>query len=301
VREAESARGPSAGPPLREFAYVAGAAVIFATSGPVAKGITSVQPIAVACARTGLAALALLLLDGASIVRAWREAPRSVVRRALVAGLLLAAHFAAYLVGLANTSLAAASALVAIEPIAVLAVASIAQGLHPRPGELVGVLVATLGAFVVGSAAGVGEHRLDGDLLVVLAVFLYGLYVAVARGVGAAVPSRAYAAFVYGTASLALAPIFAFSAAAHELPSSGDALRVLALALLPTLVGHTIVQRAASRVRPSVLALVSPGESVGSITLGACMLHVWPSPREWVGIAVVLAGTTFAALGARGR
>jgi drug/metabolite transporter (DMT)-like permease len=242
-----------------------------------------------------------LLVDGAAIRRAWRAAPRGEWTRASFAGALLAAHFGAYLGGLATTSLAAASALVSIEPVAVLAVASLVHGLTPRALELVGVALATIGAFVVGSAAGQGEHQLAGDLLVVASVALYGFYVATARGVSPAIPSRAYAAFVYGAASLCLLPVIAFLPAAHRMPSVGDALRVLGLAIFPTLIGHTLVQRGASRVRPAVLALVSPGETIGSIAIGMCMLHMIPSRREWAGIAVVLAGTTLAAVGSRPR
>ncbi len=286
---------PSRSSPARELGLVAIAAAVFATSGPVAKVIVTVHPLAVACGRTGLAALALMLLDGSSVIRAWRRAQRADVLRACAAGVLLACHFAGYLQGLASTSLAAASALVSLEPVAVLAVASLVQRIHPRVPELVGVAVATVGAVVVGSAAGEGEHRLLGDLLVVSSVFFYGFYVAVARGVSAELPGRAYATVVYAVASLVLVPVLVFLPAAHQLPSAGDGLRVLALALFPTLVGHTLIQRAASRVRPAVVALVSPGETIGSIAIGACMLHMPPSPREWAGIAVVLAGTTLVA------
>ena len=282
-----------------DLASVAVAAIVFAMSGPVAKVIDTVHPLGVACGRTGLAALALLIVDGAAIVRAWREAPRREWLRAFAAGVLLALHFAGYLGGLATTSLAAASALVSLEPVAVVTVAAVVQRIHPRPAELVGVAVATLGAFVVGSAAGHGEHRIFGDLLVVASVFLYGFYVAVARGVSPAIPARAYASFVYATSSLVLVPVVALVPEAHRVPSPGDAVRVLVLAIFPTLVGHTLIQRAASRVRPAVLALVSPGETVGAIAIGACMLHMPPSPLEWAGIAIVLLGTTLVARAAR--
>ncbi len=282
-----------------DLGAVAVAAVVFATSGPVAKVIDSVHPLSVACGRTGLAALALFLVDGPAIARAWRVAPRAEWGRAIAAGILLAAHFAAYLGGLATTSLAAASALVSLEPVAVVTIAAVVQRIHPSSSELLGVLVATVGAIVVGSAAGHGEHTIFGDVLVVAAVFLYGFYVAVARGVSPVIPARAYASFVYATACAVLLPVIAVLPAAHRIPSRGDVVRVVALAIFPTLVGHTLIQRAASRVRPAVLALVSPGETVGSILIGACMLHMPPSPLEWAGIMVVLLGTTLVARSAR--
>ena len=281
--------------PSRELALVGLAALVFATSGPVAKLIGTIHPLAVASGRTGLAALGLMLWDGPRIVRVWRGATRSDVWKGLAAGVLLACHFAAYLWGLATTSLAAASALISLEPVAVLAVAALVQGLHPRATEVVGVIIATVGAGIVSSAAGDGDHRLVGDLLVVASVFLYGFYVAVAREVRPEMEGRPYAAFVYAIASLVILPVLPFVDGALRAPSARDSFAVLVLALFPTLVGHTLVQRAASRVRPAVLALVSPGETIGSIAIGAFMLRMPPSLREGIGIAVVLLGTTLAA------
>jgi drug/metabolite transporter (DMT)-like permease len=71
---------------------------------------------------------------------------------------------------------------------------------------------------------------------------------------------------------------------------------VIALGLVPTLVGHTLVQRAARRVPPAIVALVSPGETVGSIAIGALMGRA-PSAVECVGAALVIAGATVAIVG----
>ena len=74
----------------------------------------------------------------------------------------------------------------------------------------------------------------------------------------------------------------------------------LALALVPTLIGHSLVQVAARFARPGLVALVSPGETVGSLAIGAALMHTFPSSRELLGTAVVLSGTLIAVIaGAR--
>jgi drug/metabolite transporter (DMT)-like permease len=273
------------------------ASAAFATAGPLGKVAASIPAIVVASARTGIAALVLALVAPAALVAAVRAlAPR---QRAgvVLAGTLLAAHFALFLGGLGATSLAAAVALVSLEPIAVVLAAFFAFGVRPTRREMLGLLVATLGAVVVASGAGAGEHRLAGDLMVLACVVLYGAYVAAARGLRDAMPALPYASAVYGTASLVLLPFAIVLATRAGLPSAKPALAVLAMGLVPTLVGHTLVQRIARHAPPVLVALVSPGETVGSLAIGALVMGTSPTLHEGLGCALVLTGATLAVTG----
>jgi drug/metabolite transporter (DMT)-like permease len=234
-----------------------------------------------------------------SPVATWRAIAAMSARRRLAlvgAGLLLGAHFALFLAGLQATSLPAAAALVSLEPIAVVVTAWVAFGVRPRGREVAGIAVATLGAAVVARGAGQGEHRLAGDALVLGAVVIFGGYVALARGLRDALPTAPYAACVYTVAALALAPVvLVFDASASGIPAS-TWLGVAALGLVPTLVGHTLVQRAARHVSPSLVALASPGETVGAILIGAATSHM-PTPVEWTGAAIVVLGAVVTVTG----
>jgi drug/metabolite transporter (DMT)-like permease len=75
-------------------------------------------------------------------------------------------------------------------------------------------------------------------------------------------------------------------------------LAVLGLGLIPTAVGHTLIQRASRRVPASIVALVPPGETVGSILIGASM-GAWPSLVEWTGAILVVVGAIVAVAGAK--
>ena len=272
------------------------AALAFATSAPLARLAVGLSPMAVAAGRTLVASIAITAMMPRSVVSSIAAA-RGKNRRALVvAGLLLGGHFALFLGGLARTSLPAAVALVSLEPLSVVLAAWIAFKLRPTGRELTGVLVATLGALVVATGAGQGEHRLAGDAMVLGAVILYGGYIAVARGVRDAMPVMPYAAAVYGVATIALAPL-AVAAAWNDTPSFQTWGAVIALGIVPTLIGHTLVQSVARRVPPAVVALVSPGETIGSLAIGALLLSAWPSRREALGSLLVLAGAVIAIYG----
>ncbi len=284
------------------------ASLAFATSAPLARAAAPLSPLIIAAGRCLIASLALACVRPRELWASLRrlKTRASPERRAvLLAGALLALHFALFLSGLAATSLPAAVALVSLEPLGVVLAAWVAFGLRPTRGEGTGVVVATLGALVVASGAGTGEQRLFGDALVVGAVVVYGAYVAAARHLRGALPMIASAALVFGVAGLLLVPAAAlvgrFSAAPLVVPplASSAWVFVVLLGVVPTLIGHTLVQVAARRVPPAVVALVSPGETVGSLAIGAVLLQASPTPREAAGVVVVLLGATVAILGGR--
>jgi drug/metabolite transporter (DMT)-like permease len=198
--------------------------------------------------------------------------------------------------------LPAAVSLVSLEPLSVVLAAWAIHGLRPSRLEQAGVLTATAGAVIVARGAGTGDHRLFGDLLVVGAVALYGIYVSAARGLKDALPPRPYAALVYLAAAASLAPFLLLLPHADlvAMPPHG-ALAIALLALVPTILGHTMVQTAARTLRPSVIAIVSPGETLGAVVIGAVLLGAVPSGDELAGALVILAGAAIALYGSDRR
>ena len=274
------------------------AALAFSTSSPLARLAVGISPVAVAAGRTLIAAVAIFAVTPRASARAIL-ALSAKQRLALAgAGALLAAHFALFLLGLAWTSLPAAVALVSLEPLSVVLAAWVAFGIRPTRHEGVGVVVATCGALVVASSAGHGEHTLVGDGTVLGAVILFGAYVASARGLRGAMPALPYAASVYAVCTLVLAPV-ALPLALGAQPPHATWAAIVALGLVPTLIGHTLVQTAARSVPPAVVAMSSPGETVGSLLIGALAMGAIPTAREGCGALLVIAGATLAIIGKR--
>jgi drug/metabolite transporter (DMT)-like permease len=178
-------------------------------------------------------------------------------------------------------------------------------GIAPRPLERAGVVLAAVGAAIVARGAGQGEHRLAGDLAVLAAVVLYGLYLTVARALKDALPPRSYATLVYAGAAVTLALALLFVPAAFTAPawplSTHAVVAIVALAVVPTVLGHTAVQSGSRSFAPAVVALVSPGETIGSLAIGAALLRTRPTAVELLGTAVILVGSALALLGARPR
>lgn len=277
--------------------FVVLASSAFSTAGPLARAARPADPLLIAAFRVLVAAVFLALVDAKNLRRDLRAVPRRTMVWIFLTGALLGAHFALFLCGLDQTSLPAAISLVSLEPLSVVVWAWLLFRERPSRAEQVGVLLATVGAVVVAQAANQGEHRLFGDLLVIGAVMLFGLYVAGARALKDALPPRTYAAAVYGAAAVTLGVTLLILPAAEgttRAPPGASWLAMLGVAFVPTVIGHTAVQTAARTLPPATVALVSPGETLGGIAIGLIALHATPQPLEWAGAAIILAGSLIA-------
>lgn len=272
------------------------ASAAFATSGPAARvALEGAAPVAVAGLRCAVAAAALLLVAG------WRlpSVPARDLARAAGAGAILAAHFALFTAGLGATSFTSAVTLVSLEPAVVLLAGLFFFGLRPTRRELAGVAVAALGAFWIASGGeGAGDHSLTKNTIIITTIKLYGLYYAASRALRERLPALVYAAIVYASAAAFLAAGAAIFDVSLRVEGARTIGAIALLGLVPTLGGHTMIQIAARRLPPSVVALVSPGETVGSVLVGSLVFGWWPAPSELIGAAAVLAGATITIFGA---
>lgn len=278
----------------RSYLVVLLAAFAFATSGPFGKLTAGLSPMLVAALRTGIASILITLFIPKAVLRSLGALSRGERVRLFIAGAALAAHFSLFLAGLQNTSLSAAVALVSLEPLAVVLFSWVLSGIRPSRREAVGIFIATCGAVIVASQAGEGEHRFAGDAMVLVCVVFFGIYVASARPLKDALPPLPYAALVYGVSAACLLPIVLFTWQPAAEPSRIAILSVVGLAIIPTLVGHTLVQNAARHLSPSIVALVSPGETIGSIAIGAFFMSQVPTTHEAAGALLVILGAACA-------
>ena len=283
----------------RAIAFVALASASFAVSSPIARSARPAHPLFIAFGRVALASLVLFLIDIAGVWRYWREMTNATRWRIFLCGALLGVHFALFQAGLNATSLPAAVSLVSLEPVGVVFAALIFFREKPSRREQIGVALATAGAAVIAFAAGTGEHKLFGDLLVLGSVALFGFYVAAARAIRNALPPQHAGSMIYAVAAwsiLLVLPFFGAFSNVTELPGHSF-LAIAGVALIPTIIGHTSVQAAARTLPPAIVSLVSPDETLGGLLVAAVFLHEIPKPLECVGAALILSGVLFAIFG----
>jgi drug/metabolite transporter (DMT)-like permease len=248
--------------------------------------------------------IALILLFRRSFLAGARLSKREWVM-GIGAGLLLAGHFWAWVASIQFTTIANSAVLVSTQPLFVAGLSVAFLGEHPTRRQWVGILVAILGAVIIGFGAfGLGGSALVGDALALSAAVMSAGYFSIGRSLRKKLDLWAYTGIVYGAAALVLLVAVLLSPA---VPLTGyptqDWVVFLALAAGPMMLGHTGINYALGYLPAYVANLASLGEPVGA-TLIAWVLPAIsevPPPQTLLGGCLILLGIALGTLGFTGQ
>lgn len=277
---------------LRLTASLATAVVAISTAAVLVR-LSDAPSLVLAFYRLGLATLILApvaLLHGESRRALVGLNRRDAIRLAGV-GLVLALHFAAWFESLSHTTVAASVVLVTLHPVFVgLASQRLFDEGLGQPGW-VGVAVALVGGVVItGADARLGLGNAYGDLLALIGAAAAAAYFLAGRGYRQRMPLLAYVVPVYAASTVGLGA--ASLAAGREMiayPLQEYAI-FLALALVPMILGHTLLNYALGYVSAPVVATTVLGEPIGSSVLAWLILGEVPPALTALGAAIVLTG-----------
>lgn len=265
-------------------------AVLCVSFGSIFVRVAQAPALAVAFYRTAFASLLLLPWAARRAAGSW---PVLGVRRwwvVLGAGLALALHFATWIASLSLTSVAASVLLVNTTPLFSLGLGRLLLRERSTGTIVLGTLLALAGTAVIvgGDSAAGGSAPLQGDALALAGALTLSLYHLAGRGLRDALPLSAYVLAVWSSAALALGLL----AAAFGTRMLGHPPRAwlafLALAVVPTLGGHGLVNRALRELPAPTVGLFMLGEPLGATLLALLFLGETPSAATLTGGALVL-------------
>jgi len=265
------------------------AIVAVSTSGPL-MAATAAPALAIAFWRNGLAAGALVpwtLLRHRAELRSLPGRQRAL---AVVAGALLAVHFATWVPSLTYTSVASATALVSTQPIWAALLAHRA-GARIAPTAWAGIVVAVLGAAVLtGADVHASGRALVGDLLALVGGLFAAGYMVAGSEVRRHVSTATYTTVCYTTTALLL--LLCCAAGRVELTgySSSAWWRLVAVTAGAQFLGHSLFNRVLRRVSPTMVSLAILFEVPGAATIAAVWLHQRPHAAAVPGLLLLLIG-----------
>ncbi len=255
--------------------------------------------LVVAGYRLGIATL--MLTVPMVIGRGWRDyatLDARVIVMLFLCGILLALHFATWIASLEYTSVASSVTIVTTTPLWIgLASPLILKEKTPRQTWL-GLGLAIAGGSIIGFADQTSSQSvtLRGDLLALSGAILMASYLIIGRSYRERLSLVAYLWIVYGTAAVVLLIWAAFS----SLPLTGYSTStigwLIALGLIPQLIGHTAANYAVRHVSATLVAVAILGEPIGSTILAVIVLKEMPSELQLVGGLLILAGIGLASL-----
>ena len=264
-------------------------AVLFFSTSPVlvrwaAASLSSYEIAAGRLLLAGLLVLGVAALRGES----WAGLARWPVFVAI--GLVAAVHFGAYIGSLSFTTIAHSLALVYTAPIFAALLSWRLLGETLRPRQWLGIVIAVAGvAIMAGFTPNFDRTMLIGDALALLSAVTFAVYSIAGRRQRHHVSLLVYAGAVYLMGGLWLLPLAAanFSAGGYTLAAI---LSVVALAVIPLGLGHTLYNAALRRMRATSVNLIATQEVTGGVLLGIFLLGEIPSAVTVAGIAVTLVG-----------
>ena len=274
-------------PPTRDLGLLTIALLAVSTSGPLIAG-TAAPALAIAFWRNALAGA---VLTPVVLVRRRAELAgldRRERRLALLAGLLLALHFATWIPALDRTSVASATALVATQPVWSALIGK-ARGQHV-PGQVwLGIAVAVAGALLLtGADLQVSGEALYGDVLAVLGGIFAAAYMTAGSEVRRSVSTTTYTALCYSTTALLLLVVCLVGRQALSGYSGTAWLQLLALTAGAQLLGHSLFNVVLRTTSPTVVSLSILFEIPGAALIAALFLEGQDVPLLAVPAAVLL-------------
>jgi drug/metabolite transporter (DMT)-like permease len=221
------------------------------------------------------------------------------LRSSGVAGLFLAAHFAAWLPSLDMTTVAASTALVTTTPIWT-ALAARWTGVRLPATVWWGLVLAVLGAaLIAGVDVSVSARALAGDGLAVLGAIFAGGYVLAGARARERLSTSAYAVVAYSVCAVALAAGALLAGVPLVGMSGRDWLLIGAITVCAQLLGHTLLNLVLSTVGPTMVSLVILLEVPGATLVALVLLQQAPPLLALPGMAAVVAGVALVVRGSR--
>jgi drug/metabolite transporter (DMT)-like permease len=265
-------------------------AVLLVSVGAILVRLAQAPPLAVSFYRMSIACVILLPFAWGDSRRSWPALDRRSHLLLVAAGVALALHFATWIASLSHTSVAASVLLVNTAPLFATVMSRVFLGEKPPLAVQVAIPVAMAGAAVIAlGEGGSSPASLFGNLLAVVGAVTLATYQVIGRGLRGALPLNAYMLAVWGTAVVTLAAL----ALAFGTPFGGFPPRTwlafATLAVVPTLGGHGLANRALRSLPAPTVGLFLLGEPVIASLLAYLMFGETPGAATLVGGAVVLA------------
>lgn len=276
----------------------------------IRKAQENLPSLVIATYRLVLACLFLMPFTIKKVVAEKQVLNGKNIRLLIVSGILLALHFASWITSLEFTNVVSSVVLVTTTPVWVTILSPLFLKEKQTSAFSAGLTVAVIG-IIITSISGVCTLSLDGiycekiyrlgegnalvgNLLALLGAWCAAGYMMVGRRVRRELTNGSYIFLVYSVTALTLLLISLLTHQPLMAVSQRDLLWLVALAIVPQVIGHSLLNWALGKLPAASVSLSLLGEPVGSAALAYLFLSEHPTALEWLGSAVIIFGIFWA-------
>ncbi len=218
------------------------------------------------------------------------RADRNGVKWSVIAGILLATHFIGFFLAMRWTSVAAGTALVALQPIFAAIFVKMTGGHIPSKAWF-GMFVSFSGVLLIsGVDLHISVRSFLGDVAALISAALAALYMMAGSRAQRTVETTTYTAICYFICAMTALPIAVLSGCSLYNFTAREWWIVVGLILGAQILGHTMFNSTLKRVSPAVVSLIIFFEVPVSSVLAVWWLGQKPPLGILPGIALILTG-----------
>lgn len=256
-------------------------------------------PFLLAVGRLMVAALVLSPFMIRDLRRHARKLTFADFLRAAPGGILLGLHLGTWNIGVANSTVANATLIVNLNPVAMPILLFLLVREKLTRGELVGSGIALLGVSVLVALdpnLSFGAGTLMGDLVCVGSMVLAVGYLVAGKFRAKGQPLFLYLVPLYLCAAATCLPVALYESTQLTTITQTDWLAILGLGLIPTVIGHSAFNYSMVHVRSQVFSIGNLGQFVVAATLDWIIHAHAPALRFYPAAALIVAGAVVVVL-----
>jgi drug/metabolite transporter (DMT)-like permease len=280
-------------PSRKDLAQLGVGVVAVGTSGPLIAASTVPIPSLIMW-RNALSAVATapFAIRDLRRQRAQGRSPaRSTLLLSAFSGVLLAAHFLGFFAAMRMTSVAAGTALVALQPVFAALMAKSRGHFVPAKAWL-GMAIALVGVLAIGGVDySLSTRALLGDLAAIAAAFLGAAYVSVVSEVRTNLSTSIHTTICYSTTAGIMIVVSLLTSQPLWGYSGREWLIIAGLIFGAQLLGHTVFNHVLKTTSATVVSLIVLFETPVAALIAALWLSQFPPPGIYLGMVLLLAGS----------
>ena len=265
--------------------------VFFTSFSSILTRVSEAPSLAIATYRLGITSLLLAPVFFIKHIPEMKGMDRKTFILCIISGIFLALHFASWISSIRYTSITSSTVLVNTQPVFVVLGSYLIYREKSSFRSIASILAAIVGSVIISLGdSSMGSNVLYGDFLAVVGAVTVAAYMLIGRYARRNLSVTGYTFIVYTTCTITLLVM----SLATSTPLTGYPPRELAiffaLAVVCTLLGHSIFNWGLGHVKPTFVSTAILGEPVLATILAIILLGEVPTLPRLIGGIIVIGG-----------
>jgi|LGVE01.1.fsa_nt_gb drug/metabolite transporter (DMT)-like permease len=248
---------------LNKYFYLIVLGVFSISLSPIITKTASSSSITIASNRMLYTVVLLTPFTIKSIIGEIKTLNSKIILLNILSGFFLAIHFWSWIDSLQHTSVANSTILVNLHPVFILLIARVFLKEKIDSISIISTLIALFGSMLIiyNSLFNLSLNP-RGDIMAIIGAMTVSVYLTIGASIRKDISTKSYTYITYSIAFITLFVISLFiKTNVFNYPLS-DALVFLGLAIIPTLLGHSLFNMSLKYIKPHIISMAILGEPI---------------------------------------